>query len=222
MSDAGRKIVEGLANDLSGRTAVENVKNKVSDVVGQAKKYYQSSPLHTLLSGSQPETTYKYDQNAVAPKAAPAKPVKKMPSYEKGTDRVPKTGPAMLHKDEAVLTKDEAAKHRVMKGAGEELSGDKKPEKEISHIITKKAKKDGKTVHVHTHVHTHPMHHPNEEHVTEGNDGLADHLMEHMGEPNPGEAEADAGQSGVPEGQPQAAPQAAPQTAPQGAPMGGM
>jgi len=37
---------------------------------------------------------------------------KPMPSYKTGTDRVPKTGPAMLHKDEAVLDKNEAEEYR--------------------------------------------------------------------------------------------------------------
>jgi hypothetical protein len=39
----------------------------------------------------------------------------KVPSYKHGTDRVPKTGIAILHKDEAVLPKEEADKHREKK-----------------------------------------------------------------------------------------------------------
>lgn len=188
---------------------VNSAKDTVSGLADKARAAWNDSPLHSALSGPKQETRYIMPAaNKPAPKAAPAKKTAKMPSYAKGTDYVPKTGPAKLHEGEAVLPKDEAAKHRAMKSGASELGGDGKPAKEIAHIVVKKAKgKDGKTVHIHTHVHTHPMHHPDETHMTEGNDGLADHMMEHMGEANPGEAEADAGQSGIPEA---------------GAPQGGM
>lgn len=190
---------------------VDNAKNTVSGVVDKVKSAYNSSPLHSMLSSSPKDAVYKYDENAVkpkTPKANPVKPTGKMPSYKDGTSRVPKTGPAKLHKDEMVLPKETADKVRA--GASSELSGDSKPAKEISHIITKKGMKNGKKVTIHTHVHTHPIHHPDETHVTEGNDQMADHMMEHMGEPNPGEAEANAGQSGI-----EAGPSAGPS-------MGGM
>jgi len=127
------------------------------------------------------------------------------PKYEKGTDYVPKTGPAILHKGEAVLNKEDADKHREGKMAtskkydvSDELGGKKeaKPAKEIKHIVTRKA--HGGKGHIHTHVHTHPDVHPDEEHVTSGDDEMAEHMMQNMGTPNPGEAEADAGQSGIP------------------------
>lgn len=144
--------------------------------------------------------------NPKTPKAGPSK-AKVKPSYKDGTDFVPKTGDAKLHKGEAVLKKEDADKYREAKvknnpmaSVADELGGkSEKPAKEIKHIIVRKGKtKDGKHVNVHTHVHTHPQHHPDEEHVTEGNDGLVNHMLDHQGEPNPGEAEADAGQSGIP------------------------
>lgn len=141
---------------------------------------------------------------AAKPKAPAAAKPAPLPKFHEGTDYVPKTGPAILKKGEAVLNNKDAAKHREAKmskgtlaSVSDELSGKAaKPKKEIKHIITKKAA-DGKN-HIHTHVHTHPEHHPDEDHVSQGNDGLASHMLEHMGTPNPGEADADAGQSGIP------------------------
>lgn len=187
---------------------------------GRAQAAWNTSPLHKVLSGG--GTVYDNrgsnlnpsSGSSPAPKAAPAKPVGKMPSYKEGTDRVPKTGPAMLHKDEAVLDTKEAAKHRKekmtkvnamsgpMAGAADALSGKvDKPKKEIKHIKTEKAKNGG---YIHTHTHTHPEAHPDEQHISADQDGMAAHMMEHMGTPNPGEADADAGQGGVPAGAPPA------------------
>lgn len=126
--------------------------------------------------------------------------------YKKGTDRVPKTGPAILHKDEAVLNKSDAEKLReaksksgakgVFDNLADELGGGapKKSKKELSHIVTKKAKSGG---YIHEHHFTHPEDHAMEQHVTPDQDAMADHMIEHMGAPNPGEADADAGQSGI-------------------------
>lgn len=143
------------------------------------------------------------------PIPAPKTPTPKKPGYKKGTDYVPKTGDAKLHKGEAVLNKDDADKYREAKMGSnsvmEELkhslsSKEEKPKKEIAHIKTKKAKSGG---YIHTHVHTHPEHHPDEEHISPDQDSMVQHMMEHMGAPNPGEAEADAGQSGIPSGAPE-------------------
>jgi len=191
MADAGKKIAQDLGDAYSGKTFVKGIKDTASSLVDKAKAAYNSSPLHDALSTPKPETVYKYDDKAVAPKA-PAPAAKKMPSYEKGTHRVPKTGPALLHKDEAVLPKHEAEAYRDAKG---ELGGGS-AKKEIKHIVTKKAKSGG---FIHEHHHTHPEQHPMEEHVTPNQDAMVQHMMENMGQPNPGEAEADAGQSGIPQ-----------------------
>lgn len=147
------------------------------------------------------------------PKAAPAKvtPKTTLPSHEDGIDDVPNTGPAILHKHEAVLNKEDAENYRAGKrmankkyNVEDELGGKKKKgPKEIKHIISRKGKDhEGNHVVIHTHVHTHPEH-ADEEHISDGDDQLADHMMEHLGTPNEGEAEAEAGQSGIPEAEPQ-------------------
>jgi hypothetical protein len=118
------------------------------------------------------------------------------PVFHKGTDYVPKTGPAILKKGEAVLKKSDADKFRAKKAAygdlGNELGSgdDKKPKKEVSHIVTRKAKSGG---YIHDHHHTHPEHHPMEQHISANQDAMVEHMMQHMGEQNPGEAQADAG-----------------------------
>jgi hypothetical protein len=118
-------------------------------------------------------------------------------SFKKGTNYVPHTGVALLHKGEAVIPAKENKMadmdktYEMVKG----MSKEEKPKKEIAHIKTSKAKSGG---YVHEHHHTRPEHHPMETHVSSTQDAMADHMMQHMGEPNPGEAEADAGQSGVP------------------------
>lgn len=125
---------------------------------------------------------------------------RKMPMFKHGTDRVKKTGPAIIHKDEAVLRKSDADKYRAAKsvygGLSEILGGDKesKPDKEIKEIRTRKAKSGG---YIHEHHHTHPEHHPMEEHTSENQDAMVSHMMEHLGTPNPGEQEADEGQNGI-------------------------
>jgi hypothetical protein len=126
------------------------------------------------------------------------------PSYKHGTDYVPKTGPAHLHKGEAVLNKDDADEYRNSKGknmhsiydaASHSLGGDHdKPAKEIKEIRTRKSKNGG---YVHEHHHHSPEHHPMEEHTSSDQEGMVDHMMQHMGTPNEGEPEADAGQSGI-------------------------
>ena len=140
--------------------------------------------------------------------AGPLNPSQKIPVFHKGTDRVEKTGPAILKKGEAVLDTKEAAKyreakgknmskHEVMKSVSESLAGhhEEKPKKEIEHISIKKSANGG---HIITHHHTRPEHHEPEDHTTKTDDELADHVMQTMGSPNPGEPEADAGQSGIP------------------------
>lgn len=124
----------------------------------------------------------------------------KAPVYHKGIAVVPKTGPAILEKGEAVVSKE----NNPMSHLADMMGGkDEKPAKEIHEIRTRKAHGGG---FIHKHVHTHPEHHKDEEHVSANQDGMVSHMLEHMGTPNPGEAEADAGQSGVPDAAPAATP----------------
>lgn len=212
MSDFVNKFGHGVEDALS----LKKYRDAASNAIDSAKSalgFSGSKP--SSGGGADPgmvaEANKSFVDAAAKPKPAPKPaPKPKTPSYEKGTDFVPKTGPARLHKGEAVLNKADADKHRALKGAAATLGGDK-PAKEIHEMTIKKVK--GKNAHVITHHHTHPHVHPSETHTTEGTDGLMSHVMDHMSEPNPGEAEADAGQAqGMPDAG--AGAQGAPPTAP--------
>ena len=200
--------------------AVDHLEKGFSNLVNAPLKAASSAydtvagGVKSLFGGGQ--DTSGHDQmvsnaNASFANKAKATPVKapsaatpgKMPKFHKGTDYVPKTGPAILKKGEAVLNNKDAAKHREAKmskgtlaSVSDELSGKAaKPKKEIKSMHIKKAANGG---HIIRHEHTHPEHHPDEEHTTKTDDQLASHVLQNMGTPNPGEAEADAGQSGIP------------------------
>ncbi len=93
-----------------------------------------------------------------------------LPKYHKGTSYVPKTGPAMLEKGEAVIPKE---KNMDATAAMEGITGKAKPPKKIHKIITHKTD-DGKMIH--THQHHHPMHHPDETHVSNDIGEAQDHM----------------------------------------------
>lgn len=109
------------------------------------------------------------------------RPEEVLGNYKKGTDRVPKTGAYKLHEDEAVLNKDEAAKHRAMKAAAEIMGGEPekpKSKKEIKELRIRKAQ--GGKSHIIEHHHTSPVDHPMEEHTTHGNENMIMHMLQHM------------------------------------------
>ena len=144
-------------------------------------------------------------EKAAAPKPKPVSSPKKpsSPKYHDGIDYVPKTGPAILKKGEAVLNPEDAAEHRKEKKSmtkhkidvSDELGGKKeKPKKEIHEIHIRKVK-SGKGTHIVIHHHTNATEHPAESHIVDGDDELADHLMTHVGTPNPGEEDAEANPS---------------------------
>jgi hypothetical protein len=153
------------------------------------------------------------------PIGTPERPRDGIPSFKEGTDRVEKTGPALLHKDEAVLKKTDAdklrkakgqnmTKNKAMEAVSKALGGkEKTPKKEVKEIHIKKSANGG---HIIRHEHEHPDSHPDETHTTKSDDELAQHVMQTMGTPNPGEQEADAGQSGIPTGAAPAGPDAGP------------
>jgi hypothetical protein len=113
---------------------------------------------------------------------------KPLPSYKHGTDYVPKTGPAILHKGEKVVPKE-----KNMDAYAKIHEGEKKPKKEIKRIIHTKMH-DGK-VHT-THEHHHPEHHGDEHFAHSTSDEMKAHMDAHAGmpdaegsAPNPGDAE---------------------------------
>lgn len=108
--------------------------------------------------------------------------------YKNGTDSVPKTGPAILHKGEAVLKKSDAEHYRKVLGLSK-LSGkdaEERPSKKVKEVRIRKGSEGGYIVENH---HENPMEHPMTEHPYEDQDAMLDHVMEHMGEPNDGEEE---------------------------------
>ena len=204
MSEAADNLEKGFERVItSPLKAVSDAEDKVKGVAGKVSDTVKSwLPKQTTTIDN---TGAKFEGGTpIGKPKAPSAATPKKPSFKDGTDFVPKTGDAKLHKGEAVLKKEDAdkfreakMKHGTMSSVAEELGGkSEKPKKEIKHMHNKKAA--GGKGHIHVHVHTHPEVHPDEEHVRNGNDGLADHILENMGAPNPGEAEADAGQSGIP------------------------
>jgi hypothetical protein len=200
-----KTAVQGVKDAVTLKPQRDSISDAVSNVatkvVNTGKNFVDKAKFYT-------SPNYNLGDKAPAPK--------NQPSYKNGTDRVPKTGPAKLHKGEAVLKKEDADKYReakgkamskesAMKSVADELGGhqEAKPKKEIHEIRTRKGKSGG---YIHEHHHTHPSHHPMEEHTSANQDAMMSHMMDHMGEANPGEAEADAGQSGVPAAAAQAAP----------------
>ena len=217
LEDSFNNVVSAPAKMIGG--AVDKVKSIFSGGSSGSSSSdtdYNKAYHAQMLKAANDSLKAAADKSTPAPKAATPKKGS-LPSYKTGTDNVPKTGPALLHKGEAVLPKEDAKKLRqakgtdmskesVMKEAGSSLTGkpEAKPKKEVEEIRTRKAKNGG---YIHKHMHTHPEHHPDEEHISKNQDEMAQHMLEHMGEPNPGEAEADAGQSGIP-GEAAGAPQA--------------
>lgn len=75
---------------------------------------------------------------------------KTLPKYHKGTDYVPKTGPAILKKGEAVLNEKDAEKYRAKKGndmAEKSHSGSSR----ASHVLGGKGKSKSKSSKKHPH-----------------------------------------------------------------------
>ncbi len=147
----------------------------------------------------------------------------KPPKYHKGTDYVPKTGPAILKKGEAVLNEKDAEKHRKEKGMAEKSHGSSR----ASHVLGGKGKSKSKSNKKHPHRLTishgksggHKVVHsfepdesgmtpPDEEHIMPDKASLLQHVSDNVPDvPAPQAASPDAGQAG---GQMSVAPQAPP------------
>lgn len=161
----------------------------------EAKKQYVSAQGNAEAKGKVSDSDYDHmDREADNTIALQGSDITNhVKGYKDGTDRVHSTGPAILHKGEAVLKKEDADKYRAAKGnifsaAGDSMGGRKKHPKKIKEIRTRKGTGGG---YIHEHHHTHPEDHPMEEHVSPDQDAMVDHMMANMGEGNPGEAGAD-------------------------------
>jgi hypothetical protein len=99
--------------------------------------------------------------------------VKPLPSYKDGTDSVPETGPAIVHKGEKITP----AKDNPMANIYSKITeGDKQPKKSLKEIRVRKAK-DGS--HIIEHHHHHPAH-KMEEHTAKDGAALKAHMDEHV------------------------------------------
>lgn len=97
---------------------------------------------------------------------------KPLASYKKGTTRVAKTGPAILHKNEAVVPSEKNPMSPDYQGAVMDMAKDKKPKKVLDHMRIRKAKTGG---HIVEHHHTHPDH-KMEEHLMPDMQSMHDHM----------------------------------------------
>lgn len=120
--------------------------------------------------------------------------LKKLPSYKHGTEYVPKTGPAILHKGEKVVTEKDNMKDKVY---GKVTEGDHKPSKKLRAIHTSKTH-DGK--YIHRHEHHHSEHHPDETHVSNDAKEMAEHMTANAGGEGMTATPPPAGPAGMPGG----------------------
>lgn len=111
-------------------------------------------------------------------------------SFKHGTNYVPKTGLALIHKGEKVIPAKENKMGFSAADAMEKIAPKKAPKKEI-HKIEHTISHNGK--HIMTHKHHHPEHHADETHVMDNLSDVSNHLEAHAGTPNTGEAAPDAG-----------------------------
>jgi hypothetical protein len=165
------------------------------DMVRKANESFQSKP-------------------SPAKNQTPSKPTP--PKYHKGTDYVPKTGPAILKKGEAVLNEKDAEKHRKEKAMAEKSHGSSR----ASHVLGGKGKSKSKSSKKHPHRLTishgksggHKVVHsfepdesgitqPDEEHIMPDKASLLQHVADNTPDmPAPQAAPPDAAQAGGPAG----------------------
>lgn len=109
-----------------------------------------------------------------------------LPTYHKGVASVPKTGPAVLKKGEAVIPAEHNPMNPDNAGLFDKVAGMplKPPAKEIDHLKIRKAKTGG---HIVEHHHTSPGMHKMEEHVAPTMKALHDHIDSHYGSPTVGQ-----------------------------------
>lgn len=123
-SSVGDTLVKGIKDSFSSKPitdalsgAVDKAKSFVG--LGQSKPPADDAKAQALKVANDAFAKRVQDQRNEPDKSSS----KSLPKYKNGTDYVQKTGPAILHKGEAVLTKEEAAVHRANKRDSDDPKG---------------------------------------------------------------------------------------------------
>lgn len=194
VANAGSKAVTGPSSEMQGIAEKKaNVKQYMDAVSGttaatSAPTPNVNAPVDKMNKGS----ATKFGARPGEKRLDVSEMTKPLTQYHKGTAYVPKTGPAILKKGEAVI----AAEHNPMNPENlyDKVPGmAPKPKKELSHMNIRKAKGG----HVVEHHFTHPADHKMQEHVMTNMADLHNHLEQHMGTPNQGEESVAAGAPGA-------------------------
>lgn len=215
IAGAGSKVVAPQSSEAAGiKAKKDNVKEYMDAVSGggsgpAAPTPNVTAPMDKINKGS----AARFGSRPGEKRLDVSEMTKPLTKYHGGTPYVPKTGPAILEKGEAVIKKEDNPMHNPAAMYDTVMPGMKKAPKEIDHMRVRKAKGG----HVVEHHHTSPGDHKMEEHVMTNMAALHDHLEKHMGTPNQGEESVAAGAPGAAAG---AAPTPAAAGVPGAAPDG--
>jgi hypothetical protein len=194
VASMGSRAVQAPTSEATGvKAKAANVKEYMDAVSGttaaeSAPSPNVTAPMDKINKGS----AAKFGSRPGEKRLDVSEMTKPLIKYHTGTPYVPKTGPAILKKGEAVI----AAEHNPMNPENlyDKVPGMMpKPKKEMSHMMIRKAKGG----HVVEHHFTHPADHKMEEHVMTNMAALHNHLEKHMGTPNQGEESVAAGAPGA-------------------------
>src|SRR5882672_9732 len=162
-----------MVNPLANPDDLEGIKAKQANVnsykAAMEPKPAPVKPFGKTMDVDKVNPKGKYGDRPGEKRIDTSEMLKKLPSYKHGTDYVPKTGPAVLHKGERVVPAKDNMKNMYSKVT----EGDGKPPKKVKEIHTSKTH-DGK--YLHRHVHHHSMHHPDETHVSNDAKEMAEHM----------------------------------------------
>jgi hypothetical protein len=168
--ESGNKQTEGLGSELAARAEMNRVgESAISNRAAAAdpeRATPSSSPQDKV--GSSPYGSRPGEKRIDISKLPDGTPA---PKYHKGVAVVPKTGPAILKKGEAVIP----AEKNPMNPFAKITDGDKKPRKALKsmHVTATDNKK-----HIVTHKHHHPEHHPDTTHAMDTPDEVGQHVAQ--------------------------------------------
>lgn len=177
----GRRLAKPQASEEAGLRVKADTIKRYTDAVAQRPEDVKAIPATENVDKIKPDAKFGDRPGERRPGTGPYG----MPSYKDGVAVVPKTGPAMLHKNEAVVP----AKDNPMSGTFDLVKGkrQRKAKKELEHMRVRKAKSGGMIV---EHHYTNPGDHKMEEHVMKDLGALHSHMDEHYGAPKPEGADA--------------------------------